>query len=843
MNDLNTVLNIRTENHLYPFFWQHGECKEKLEDYVDRIFEVGIKALCIESRTHPDYLKEGWWRDLEIILSRCRMHGMKVWIFDDSHFPSGYVDGKVPLHPKLRKQYIDIRKYDVQGPLPEARIDLSFLKGFRFSNSTDDSDILKVILVKRNKEGKDSFLFDSFTDITDKLDRNSRLLTLDIPGGAYSVLTVYTTFQGGEETTKDHLNPLMKEATQLLIDEVYEAHYEHFKEDFGNTIEAFFSDEARFGNAKGTDCGIGKRMPLPWRQGMEADLSFDPLYLPLLWFKAEGKESYFRLSYMDYITEQYSTNYTGVLSEWCNSHGVGYVGHSIEDNGAHSRLGYGTGHFFRGQKGMDFAGVDVVYGQILPGMNYHHDGFPTGGMDGKFYHYALSKLAASAAHLEAKKKGRALCEAFGAYGWNEGLKMMKWIADHLMVRGINTIVPHAFSPAAFPDPDCPPHFYADGNNPQFRYFKYFSAYVNRVTSLFSNGFYPSSVGVFYHAESEWMGKYMPIEEVCEKLIRKQICFDIISEDYFDESSFEDGKYIINDHPFDVLVMPYSEFISYKMERNIDLLLKNNVSVIFIDEHPLGVLDFKKKFPELPCVSLSELSAILESYMCEIIEKTSEDLVVYEYINKDKKYYYLFNENIEEKLSIVLRKKENKQYCFYDAYTDELFTARNEEIILEPYESCIIVESDDLLCKKTRVTTDKKQNINQDWNVFYTGHDGQSRPLMMKRPGFVHRLEGLENECGTVCFNTEIILRKDSKTILEIDDVFETAEVLLNDSSCGVRICKPYRFDLSKYIKQGVNTLSIRVTNTLGTKIRDGFSHYLPIEPFGIYGDVKILTEE
>ena len=47
MNDLNTVLNIRTENHLYPFFWQHGECKEKLEDYVDRIFEVGIKALCI----------------------------------------------------------------------------------------------------------------------------------------------------------------------------------------------------------------------------------------------------------------------------------------------------------------------------------------------------------------------------------------------------------------------------------------------------------------------------------------------------------------------------------------------------------------------------------------------------------------------------------------------------------------------------------------------------------------------------------------------------------------------------------------------------------------------------
>ena len=42
-----------------------------------------------------------------------------------------------------------------------------------------------------------------------------------------------------------------------------------------------------------------------------------------------------------------------------------------------------------------------------------------------------------------------MCEAFGAYGWNEGLKMMKWIADHLLVRGINYLVPHAFDPKKF----------------------------------------------------------------------------------------------------------------------------------------------------------------------------------------------------------------------------------------------------------------------------------------------------------------------------------------------------------------------------------------------------------
>lgn len=50
-----------------------------------------------------------------------------------------------------------------------------------------------------------------------------------------------------------------------------------------------------------------------------------------------------------------------------------------------------------------------------------------------------------------------MCEIFGAYGWGEGVSLMKWLTDHMLVRGINEFVPHAFSPA-FPDEDCPPHF-------------------------------------------------------------------------------------------------------------------------------------------------------------------------------------------------------------------------------------------------------------------------------------------------------------------------------------------------------------------------------------------------
>ena len=47
---------------------------------------------------------------------------------------------------------------------------------------------------------------------------------------------------------------------------------------------------------------------------------------------------------------------------------------------------------------------------------------------------ALAKLAASLAHIDSKKKGRALCEVFGAYGWAEGLKLMKWLLTLLVLR-------------------------------------------------------------------------------------------------------------------------------------------------------------------------------------------------------------------------------------------------------------------------------------------------------------------------------------------------------------------------------------------------------------------------
>lgn len=893
MSGIETILGQKPTNHLFPFFWQHGESHAVLEEYMEKIAESGMKGVCIEARPHPDFVSEQWWSDMDCIIKKAKELDMKLWILDDSHFPTGYANGKVKnCYPQYLKKYLDMRRFDVQGPMMGARINFSLLKGRPWDKPDLSEEILGVYLAKRcsqRTEKKDPIIADTLTDITSSMDKENRLLTLDIPSGAYSIFVVYVTRKGGEEATKDYLNPLVKEATGVLIEEVYEPHYEHYKQEFGKTILGFFSDEPRFGNTKGTEAAIGSDMPLPWRDGLEEELDFENIYLPLLWVPAKGRESEIRLKYMDLITNLYNENFVKVMGDWCRQRGVWYLGHNIEDNGAHARLGYGTGHYFRGQKDMDMAGIDVIGGQIVPGMNYHHDAFNTGGSNGEFYHYALAKLGSSAAHLDPRKKGRAMCEAFGAYGWNEGLKTMKWIADHLMVRGINYIVPHAFNPKAFPDFDCPPHFYAHGHNPQFRYFRIFSDYMNRICNLFSDGNYSSKVGVFYPAESEWCGEYMPIEKVTRELTEHQISFDIVTRDYLKEATIEENYYIINNHAFEVLIIPYSECIPDDLYERIRELLKNQVRIIFVDDMPVritGQNDRAMSDKDATVLKLDKLGAELSAYQTLKLDRHEPDLVIGEYEKDNQKIYMLFNENIGDSITVNIDMSADilsgkKIYC-YDAFEDKIRRVMGKQgrvrVSLSPYESVIYLVSDiDLeyeqslgrgMEKVLEVAEEKRtqeekgmedvlalekrkeiENISvpEKWKVSYMdsfSYPSKEVEVLTDKLECIQNIPGWEEKSGTVRYQSEIVLEEAYRSVsMDLGEVFETAEVFVNGVSVGCRICKPYRFDLSDFMKKGVNQLTIEVTNTLGTAIREPLGHYLVIEPFGVQGPVKIEGEK
>lgn len=839
---------MKSSNHLFPFFWQHGEEEEILVEYVEKIYQSGMKAVCVESRPHPDFVGDKWWTDLGIIIRECQKRDMKIWVLDDSHFPTGFANGKVKEdYPQYLKQYLTMRRFDVVGPMAGARIDAAQLKGRPWEpGQTEIIDIIGVYMVQRHLDYQmagDPVNMKTVVNITDAFKENT--IYVDIPAGHWSVFVVFSTHEGGEASTKDYLNPLVAEATQVLVDEVYEKHLAHVGEHFGSTITAFFSDEPRFGNASGSEAPIGKPdMVLPWRPGLEKDLAFDKSLLPLLWVpSADESEREVRYAYMDLLTKEYNNNFVKVLADWCQAHGLDYLGHNIEDNGAHARLGYGAGHFFRGQEAQHFSGIDVIGGQVVPGMNYHHDSFQSVGSDGQFYHYALAKLGASAADLYPHKKGRAMCEAYGAYGWNEGLKTMKWITDHLIVRGINYIVPHAFSPKDYPDWDCPPHFYARGNNPQFRYMNQLTDYMNRLMTLFSDGHHKAPVALFYPAEFEWAGAYMPVEVPARVLTQAQIDFDIVSADLLEKAELSSDKLTINQHDFKALVVPYAEYIPEKVMGILNKLMAAGIQVVFLDALPKNKAELHS---QAEVVALEELSQKMAVHVELQLDQEFPGLVYYHYQKDGKDYWMFFNESLSETVNTKVNFASNQgRTIAYDAYKDCFKVVNDNQLVLEPYQTIVWVfgEENEL---DEEVQASHELLLSANWQVDLA--DAQSYPnfepvTTMSALKPINLLDGYDRKSGTVAYSATVNLDKASDIIgLDLGHAYEIAQVFVNGQSAGIQIAPPYRFDVAGLFHDGENELRIEVTNTLGTVFRGGLNQYLLVEPFGLTEEITLLSK-
>ncbi len=104
-------------NSIMPLFWQKGGPTEVVREEMERIGDAGIGAVILEARPHPDFLGDGWWRDVDAVLEIARRRDMKVWFFDDDTFPTGHAGGAVEVAPpELRRQFLTERHTDVVGP-------------------------------------------------------------------------------------------------------------------------------------------------------------------------------------------------------------------------------------------------------------------------------------------------------------------------------------------------------------------------------------------------------------------------------------------------------------------------------------------------------------------------------------------------------------------------------------------------------------------------------------------------------------------------------------------------------------------------------------------------------
>lgn len=706
---LEEVLEGKEDNYLLPFIWQHGEEETVIREEMARIQASGIGAVCVEARPHPDFLGPRWWHDMDIIMEEARQRGMRVWLLDDDHFPTGHAAGRlVNAPPELRRLFLKEQHVDAVGPQAGA--------SFLVKPWLAPGDRLLAAVAAR-REASSTLLNGELLDVTTGVAGD--VLYWDVPAGFWRIFLLIETPTGGYKDEIDYINPLVAASVRVLLDTVYEPFYARYPADFGKTYAGFFSDEPGFYNDKdGYDylSSLGKKeIVLPWSHEMLPLLTTAfgqdfTLYLPLLWHAGGERTGAARYTYMDVVSKLYAENFTNQIGDWCRAHRVEYIGHVLEDNGVHARLGIGAAHFFRALWGQDMAGLDVVLWQLVPGFDEGPFTIQGADADGEFYHYGLGKLGSSLAHIDPKKQGRTMCEVFGAYGWREGLRLMKWMTDHMLVRGVNYFVPHAFSQAPFPDPDCPPHFYARGKNPQYRYYHLLNRYTNRLSHLLSGGVHVASTAVLYHAEAEWSGAAMPFEKPLKELMRRQVDGDVIPGDVLlDSASVSGGKLCIAAEQYDCLVIPFSEALPAAWLARLAALAGKGLPLFFVDGLPQRASDGKDAhswLAQLPglekvrCLPLADLArAVRQAGFCEVGAASFQPYLRHYHVRyPDLEVYFFFNEHPYETMETHIDIPGEGRLLGYQAFQNRVIelecTAQDGRLAfplqLSPYESIVVL---------------------------------------------------------------------------------------------------------------------------------------------------------
>ena len=279
---ISTVLELlegKNENYIMPFFWQHGEDEAVLRKYMEVIHSCGIGAVCVESRPHPDFCGDKWWRDMDVILEEAKKRGMKVWILDDSHFPTGYANGALENAPEElcrqgicyegrnvrggRKISVNVGKFLQKKNNKFSLFDLGGGAGKKRVFSPDT--VLSATAVRMGKGDREQ----ERVDLTPMI-QNDRLVW-DAPEGNWRIGLCKLSRNCGAHRT--YINMMNPDSCRILLDTVYEPHFEHYKAEFGNTIAGFFSDEPELGNGKlYSGEKLGTDQDLPWSPTLAPEL-------------------------------------------------------------------------------------------------------------------------------------------------------------------------------------------------------------------------------------------------------------------------------------------------------------------------------------------------------------------------------------------------------------------------------------------------------------------------------------------------------------------------------------------------------------------------------------------
>ncbi len=439
--------------------WNADMTEEEIEKSLTELHNNGFGGAFVHPRPGMKitYLSDEFFYAWGKALETAKKLGMKLNIYDENSYPSGFGGGHVSAElPDCLSEAMRYKVYSAEEMNFEDE-EIDWL-------STDE--IVKVYACEHSEKGM------VFREDLTLLPRSM----WKGKGTHYAVVTHLNSQTAGWLAGFADVDRLRPEVTETFLEKVYEKYAQNFQSDFGDTIQAIFTDEPSLPGS--TVYGRGGEDSVPvnhwFLYEFQKRKGYDLIeYLPCLFEDWEGcSNEKIRHDYYECVLEIWTENFLIPIQKWCHEHNIAFTGHFMEDGWPKPYYCVVAPCVMSNYEYQDWPGIDLLLTDRLKNCSSEDQ--------------EISMIEVmSAAHQFGKD--RVFCEAFGAGGYDSGLADYKRIADYLFVNGVNFINEHLTytSYAGARKRDHPQSF--DWRQPWWKEFGALNDYFGRVSALLSEG--------------------------------------------------------------------------------------------------------------------------------------------------------------------------------------------------------------------------------------------------------------------------------------------------------------------------------------------------------------------
>ncbi len=507
-----------------PFFvWNYKITKPEIDKFLNDFKAQGSLQVFIHPRPGlvTEYLSDEWFELFRYTVDKGKELGMKVWIYDENSYPSGFAGGHVP------------------DQMPESVNQGQGLKMTRVEMLPDTAE--KYYLCLKEEEGK-------FTDVTAAIQSEK--------GKQGKYLLFSKTYNGKSDWYGgfSYVDLLYPGVTQKFIDVTMTGYEKYFGTEFGLTVPGTFTDEPQINSPGGIRWTPDLFEVFQQRWGYDLRTQLPSLY------EETGDWKKVRHNYTQTLLQMFIDRWAKPWYAYCEEKGLKFTGHYWEHEWPNMRPGGDNMAMYAWHQ---MPAIDMLFNQ-----------WDDSTVRAQFGNVRAVKELASAANQAGWQ--RTMSETYGGSGWELTFSEMKRNGDWEYALGVNLMNQHLtyFTLAGARKYDYPPSF--DYHEPWWSNYKYINDHYARLSMALSAGRQKNDILVIEPTTSAWLydsyakrnPKYAEIGQTFQTFItrleKSQVEYDLGSENMIkDMGSVKSGKFIIGQCEYSTVVLP-------PMMENLDL---------------------------------------------------------------------------------------------------------------------------------------------------------------------------------------------------------------------------------------------------------------------------------